>query len=353
MTIDLQTFLKRMISAPGLSGYEAPIRDLIQEAWTPLVDEVRVSGLGSLQALRRGDAPEPRPGLVLSAHMDAIGMMVTGIQDGFLRFTEIGGLDPRILPGQIVMVHGRQDLPGLIAQPPRGLLPESEGNQTVSMEHLFIDTGLLPNDVSRKVRVGDLVSFAQPPVETSGETLTGHSLDNRASVAVVTHCLEALQGRAHAWDVWALASSQEEETLGGAITSSFQIQPSLAVVIDVTFGASPGSPGNKTFPLGKGPTLGWGPNIHPHLFKLFKESAERLDIPYHVEVIPRHSGTDAIGIQVVRAGIPCIVIGVPLRYMHTPVEMVKLKDITRAGHLIAEFIAGLPADFMEKISWDD
>jgi tetrahedral aminopeptidase len=353
MTIDLQTFLKKMISAPGLSGHETPIRNLIQETWTPLVDEVKVSGLGSLQALCKGTAPEPRPSLILSAHMDAIGMMVTGIQDGFLRFTEIGGLDPRILPGQIVMVHGRQDLPGLIVQPPRGLLPTSEWDKSVSMEHLFIDTGLLPSEASRKVRVGDLVSFAQLPIEASGETLVGHSLDNRASVAAVTHCLEELQNRAHTWDVWALASSQEEETLGGAITSAFQIQPSLAVVIDVTFGASPGSPGNKTFPLGKGPTLGWGPNIHPNLFKLFKERAESLDIPYHVEVTPRHSGTDAIGIQVVREGIPCIVIGIPLRYMHTPVEMVKIKDITRAGHLIAEFIAGLPVDFMEKISWDD
>jgi endoglucanase len=162
-----------------------------------------------------------------------------------------------------------------------------------------------------------------------------------------------LKNRAHAWDVWALASSQEEETLGGAITSAFQINPSLAIVIDVTFGASPGSSGPKTFPLGKGPTLGWGPNIHPHLFKAFKELAESLDIPYHVEVIPWHSGTDAIGIQVVREGIPCVVVGIPLRYMHTPVEMVKIKDITRAGRMIAEFIVNLPADFMEKISWDD
>ena len=353
MPIDLQAFLKNMISAPGLSGFETPIRELIQETWTPLVDETRVSGLGSLQALVRGNAPEPRPSLVLSAHMDAIGMMVTGIQDGFIRFTEIGGLDPRILPGQIVMVHGRQDLPGLIVQPPRGLLPASTGNKPVAMEYLFVDTGLLPGEVARKVRVGDLISFAQPPIETSGGTLAGHSLDNRASVAVVTNCLEELQVRRHAWDVWALASAQEEETLGGAITSSFQIQPALAVVIDVTFGASPGSPEKRTFPLGKGPSLGWGPNIHPNLFKQFKELAESLDIPYHVEVIPRHSGTDAIGIQVVREGIPCIVVGIPLRYMHTPVEMVKIKDITRAGRLIAEFIAGLPVDFMEKISWDD
>jgi len=353
MTIDLQTFLKKMISASGLSGHEAPIRELIQQTWSPLVDEVKVGGLGSLHALRRGTAPEPRPSLVLAAHMDAIGMLVTGIQNEFLRFTKVGGLDPRILPGQIVTVHGRQDLPGMIVQPSKGLLPASERENTVSMAHLFIDTGLLPREVARKVRVGDLVSFAQPPIETAGETLVGHSLDNRASVAAVTHFLEELQNRPHAWDVWAVASSQEEETLGGAITSAFQLQPSLAIVIDVTFGSSPGSPGHKTFPLGKGPTLGWGPNIHPYLFKSFKELAERLEIPFNVEVMPHRSGTDAMGIQVAREGIPCMVIGIPLRYMHTPVEMVKLKDITRAGRLIAEFVAGLPVDFMEKMSWDE
>jgi endoglucanase len=150
-----------------------------------------------------------------------------------------------------------------------------------------------------------------------------------------------------------VASSQEEETLGGAITSAFHLQPALAVVIDVTFGASPGSPGHKTYPLGKGPTLGWGPNIHPHLFKSFKELAERLEMPVNIEIMPRHSGTDAIGIQVAREGIPCMVVGIPLRYMHTPVEMVKLKDITRAGRLIAEFIAGLPLDYLEKMAWDE
>jgi len=353
MTTDLQSFLKKMISVSGLSGHESPIREMIRETWLPLVDEVKVGGLGSLHALRRGTGPGPRPSLVLSAHMDAIGMMVTGIQDGFLRFTDIGGVDPRILPGQIVIVHGREDLPGLIVQPAKALLPASEWEKTVSMAHLLIDTGLLPREVVRKARVGDLVSFAQPPMETSGETLSGHSLDNRASVAGVTQILMELQNKPHAWDVWALASSQEEETLGGALTSAFQLQPSLAIVIDVTFASSPGSPAHKTVPLGKGPTLGWGPNIHPYLFKSFKELAERLEIPFHVEAIPRHSGTDAFGIQVAREGIPCIVVGIPLRYMHTPVEMVMIKDILRAGRLIAEFVSGLPLDFMEKISWDD
>lgn len=146
---------------------------------------------------------------------------------------------------------------------------------------------------------------------------------------------------------------QEEETLGGAMTSAFQLHPALAVAVDVTFAASPGSPSHKTYPLGKGPTLGWGPNVHPALFKAFKELAERLEIPYSVEAMPRHSGTDVFAMQVTAEGIPSMVVGIPLRYMHTPVEMVSMKDIERASRLLAEFTASLEVDFIEKITWED
>ncbi len=353
MALEVQKFLKQLITLPGLSGHEAPVRQVIQEAWQPLVDETSVGRLGSLHALKRGSAEAPRPSILLSAHMDAIGMMVTGVVDGFLRFTSIGGLDPRVLPGQLVTVHGRSDLPGLIVQPPTQLLPPSSAEATAPISQLLIDTGLLPAEVERKVQVGDLVSYAQPPLEMAGDALVGHSLDNRASVAVVTHCLQNLQNHQHRWDVWAVASSQEEETLGGAMTSTFHLNPSLAVVIDVTFASSPGSPAHRTFPMGKGPTIGWGPNVHPGLFKSFKELAERFEIPYGVEVMPRHSGTDAYAIQVVAEGVPCMVIGIPLRYMHTPVEMVAMKDIQRAGRLLAEFIAGLPVDYADNLAFED
>lgn len=353
MTVDLLTLLKNMLSVSGLSGHEAPIRKIIQETWTPLADEIAVSRLGSLHALHRGTAPQPRPSLLAVAHMDAIGLIVSGIQDGFLRFTEIGGVDPRILPGQKVTVYGRKPLTGVVVQPPPRLLPAGYAEKPVPMEYLFIDIGLEPEEVKRLVRVGDPVSFAQPPLETAGETLVGHSLDNRASVACLTHFLELLQDRPHAWDVWAVASVQEEVTMAGARSSAFALRPSLALVVDVTFGSSPGSPSHLTFPMGKGPTLGWGPNIHPYLFKSFKELADRMEIPYAVEVMPRHSGTDAFGIQITEAGIPCMVISIPLRYMHTPVEMVHIKDITRAGRLMAEFVAALPVDYLEKIQWED
>jgi putative aminopeptidase FrvX len=123
------------------------------------------------------------------------------------------------------------------------------------------------------------------------------------------------------------------------------------VAIDVTFGSGPGSPGHKTFPLGMGVTLGWGPNIHPALFQAFKELAERLEIPYKMEAMPRHSGTDAYALQVAAEGLPTMVVSIPLRYMHTPVEMVSMKDIRRAGRLLAEFAAQLDDEFMNKLAW--
>jgi tetrahedral aminopeptidase len=350
---DTLSFLKDLLSAPGLSGYETPVRKIIEKTWEPLTDELHVSKLGSLHGLKRGSGSEPRPSVLFAAHMDAIGLMATQIVDGFLHFTEIGGVDPRVLPGQLVTVHGRQDLPGVVVQPPPRLLPPSAKTGTVPMEHLLIDTGLEAAEASQLVRPGDLISFAQPPFEANGETICGHSLDNRASVAALTQCLQALQTRAHTWDVWAVATAQEEETLGGAFTSAFDIRPTLGVAIDVTFGASPGSPGHRTFPLGEGVPLGWGPNIHPGMHKAFKELAERLEIPFHTEAMPRFSGTDAIALQIVNEGMPCMVLSIPLRYMHTPVEMVSLKDIRRAGRLMAEFVSHLDDKFMDQLTWED
>jgi tetrahedral aminopeptidase len=350
---DFTPFLKSLISAPGLSGHEAPVRELIEEAWRPLTDELSSSPLGSLHGLKQGAGPEPRQSILLAAHMDAIGLMVTGIVDGFLRITEVGGLDVRVLPGQLVTVHGREDLPGIIVQPPARLLPPAAQNGSVPLKYLLLDTGLHPGKVEKLVRPGDLVSFAQPPSELRGELLCGHTLDNRASIAAVTQCLQELQGRAHSWDVWAVATVQEEVTMAGARTSSYHLRPQLAIAIDTTWAKGPGTPDHKTFPLGKGPTLGWGPNIHSGFHKAMKELADRLELPNTLEIMPRHSGTDAFALQIAAEGIPTMVVSIPLRYMHTPVEVVSLKDITRTGHLLAEFIAQLDDDFISQLTWDE
>jgi len=349
---NLSKFLIELVSSPGLSGYEAPVRQLIEEAWEPLTDELSTSRLGSLHGLLRGTSPDPRPEILLATHMDAIGLMVSKITDGFLRLSEIGGLDHRVLPGQLVTVHGRDELPGVIVQPPAHLLPPDIGKGPVPLENLLVDTGLFPDEVAKKVRIGDLISFAQEPIKMGKGILAGHSLDNRASVAALTHCLDLLGKRTHAWDVWAVATVQEEETMAGALTSAYQLRPKLAVAIDVTWAQGPDTPKHKTYPLGKGITLGWGPNIHPRVQKAFTEVADQQEIPYKLEAMPRHSGTDAYALQIARQGIPTMVVSIPLRYMHTPVEIIAMKDVKRAGRLLAEFITTLEPDYLDTLSWD-
>lgn len=351
--MDISPFLKSLLSAAGLSGHESPVADLIRAEWTPLADEIHLSRLGSIHALRRGTAPEPRPRLLLSAHMDAVGMMVAGIEDGFLRLTQIGGLDTRLLPGQLVTVHARQPLQGLIAARPPALIPDDEKKNAPNWNHLLVDVGLTPRRVAQLVRVGDLVSFANEPMDLGEGIVSGHSLDNRASVAALTISLEAVTATSHAWDVWFASTVQEEVGYIGAATSAFALRPDLAIVVDVTYAQAAGVKGWEYYPLGGGPTLGIGPHVHPFLLKRLRALADELEIPYSVEPMPVHSLTEAELIQLTASGIPTAIMSIPIRYMHTPVEVAALIDIQRAARLLTEFAARLEPDFLDKVVWDD
>jgi endoglucanase len=346
---DILPFLKSLISDAGLSGHERPVAALIESRWKPLADEMHASRLGSIHALRRGHADSPRPSILLSAHMDAVGLMVSGIEQGFLHVTNIGDVDARILPGQPVTVHGRQALHGVVT-----LLPAAfrSGNGT-KLDDLLVDVGLPPRRVEGLVRVGDLVTFASEPVELGARILSGHSLDDRASVAALTLVLEAMQTQRHAWDAWFAATVQEETVYAGGITSAFALRPDLAVILDVTYARGGEGERWETYPLGGGLTLGIGPSIHPFLLKTLKETAARLDIPCAIEPMPELSLTEADAIQLVRSGIPTAVVGIPIRYMHMPVEVAALADIERAAALVAEFVSALEPDFLEKVTWDD
>jgi endoglucanase len=314
-----------------------------------------MSRVGSLHGLKKGRGKEPRPSVMIATHMDAIGMRVSKIVDGFLHITNVGGIDVRVLPGAEVTVHASgsdEELPAVIAMPPARFLPDSAGDGVLAINYLLADTGLLPRDVDKKVRVGDLISFANEPFELAGDVISGHSLDNRASVAALTVCLQELQSKTHVWDVWAVATVQEELTLLGASSSAFALRPQIAIVVDGAFAKGPGANGWQTFPLAKGVGLCIGPNMHPFLHERLKELAEKLEIPWFLDVTPSHSGTDAFAVQTTAEGIPTALVEYPLRYMHTPVEMVAVKDIQRVGRLLAEFIVSLESDFVDTIVWE-
>lgn len=351
MPLDLKTHLVTLCETPGPGGYEGPVREVIRAAWAGLADDFQTDGLGSLIATRYGSGDSPRRRVMLCAHMDEIGLIAAEIRDGFIRTDTIGGIDYRVLLHQPVLVHGRRTLKGLFgAAPPHMARSRSK---YPGADELWIDVGLPPDEVAALVRVGDIITFDSPVIELKGEHLAGKSMDNRASVAAVTVCLDELSRQTHAWDVVAVASVQEERGGQGALTAAYAIQPDIAIVIDTTFGAQSGTRDDDTYALGGGPTISRGPNFHPLLNQAFRDAAKDREIKLQVEALPGSSGTDAWLIQLSREGIPCVLVGLPIRNMHTPVEIIDLRDVRRAGRLMAAFIAGLAPDFLDTMVWPE
>ncbi len=349
--MDTFKLLQDLADAPGAAGREEGIRETLEPLWRPLADEVRVDSMGNLIALQRGSGPEPRPAIMGAAHMDEIGLLVTGLEGAFLRVGDLGGIDRRVLLGLQVRVHGRRDLPGVIGSRPPHVLPAAERQNVLPWHELFVDVGLPADEVAALMRVGDTVTIEQPLIALKSNRAAGKALDNRASVAALTLALEALRRRHHAWDFCAVATVQEEVGIKGAITSAYGVAPDLAVALDVTFAKQYNDSDSGTFELDKGPTIGIGPNFHPQIVKRLIEAAEGEEIPMAQEPLPGSSGTDAWGIQLAREGIPTGLISIPVRYMHQPVETVALRDIERAGRILAGFVSGLEEDFRAR--WED
>jgi putative aminopeptidase FrvX len=353
VAVEVVPFLRSLSEASGVSGYEQQVRDLVTEQYAALADEVRVDAMGSVIALKNGAGTAPRRRVMLAGHMDEIGLIVSTIDQGFLRFNSVGGFDQRTLMGQEVVVHARRDLPGIIGSRPPHVLSPEERNKPVPMEDLFIDVGLAQPELQEVVRVGDLITIRRPFLELQNGMVCGKALDDRAAVVSVAVCLDMLQTLKHEWDVFAVATVQEELGVRGAITSTYGIAPDIGIAIDVGFGKQPGVSEEYSIDLDKGPALAIGPNIHPAMFSELKRVADAFEIPVQVEVAPRPTGTDARAIQVTREGIPTALLSIPLRNMHTPIEMLAVKDLVRTGHLMAQFIAALDGAFMDKLSWEE
>ena len=349
--MDLSALLKRLSEAHGISAYEAPVREIVREEFAKHSHEVRVTKMGSVVGVRHGSGAAPRRKVMLSAHMDEIGLMVTGIEKGFLRITKVAGSDARVMLGQEVVVHGQRELPGVVGSRPPHVLPPDERDRVLPFDQLFVDVGLPETQVKRLVRVGDLISIRRAAFELKGGLFCGKALDDRAAVAAVAVCLETLAASQHKWDVLGVASVQEETTFLGAATSAHGLQPDVAIAIDVTFGEQNGVSDTRTVGMGKGPAISIGPNFHPELVKALVDTASKLEMPYQMEPTPGASGTDAWPIQVARDGIPTALLSIPLRYMHTPVETVSLRDIERTGKLMAAFIAHLDEEFVKTLTF--
>lgn len=352
--MDIYKLLKTLTETPGPSGYEDQIASVVEELWQPYADQISRDRLGNLIATKEGKASHGRRRILLASHMDEIGLMVRDIEayngHGFLRLVPVGGVDTRQVFGQQVVVHGRKNLPGVVGCLPGYMLPPEKHGRPFDYDDLLVDIGQPIETVNELVAIGDFISFRQPLYKLQQNRVTGKALDNRASIAAVTVCLEYLQGRHHEWDVLAVATVQEETRLLGAYTTAHHLQPDAAIAIDVTFGNGPGAAEHVTHELGSGPCLDLGPNVHTGMFNALRQTADTLEMSVNVETHQRASGTDAHGLQIARAGVPTAIVSIPLRYMHTMVESLALKDVERAGRLLGEFITTLDDTFLDKLS---
>ena len=337
--------LRKLLTAPGPSGYEQAAAAVFREAAGAFA-EITHDTLGSTVARVPGSGDGPFVAVV--GHIDEIGLIVHHIDDdGFLWFTGVGGWDPVILVGQRVEVSTRDGrVPGVVGKKPIHLLKDEERKKVPELKQLHVDVGAKDGDEARSlVRIGDVAVIAGEPVELPNGRVVSRSMDNRLGcyVALEAARLVAEAGDARG-DVAAVAVAQEEITFGGAHTTAYSLRPDIAVVVDVTFATD--APGTDEKELGRhkfgsGPVLTRGSTLDPTVFELLHAAGEAEGIPFTVAASSRATGTDADAFHISRAGIPSAVVSLPLRYMHSPVEMVQLDDIENAAKLIAAFVRRL------------
>jgi putative aminopeptidase FrvX len=284
------------------------------------------------------------PTLAVVGHIDEIGVHISHIDDdGYLRFGEVGGWDPIVLVGQRIAIATRAGaVTGVIGRKPIHLMKDDDRKKIPALKDLHIDIGAKDGEEAQKlVRIGDVAVIDAAPVAMPNDRLVSRALDNRIGCFVAAEAarLVAEAGGAPG-DVVALAVVQEETTFAGSRTSSFALDPDLAIAVDVTFATDqPGielGPITK-HPLGSGPVIARGTTLHPRVTELLYETAALQDIPFTVESLGRGTGTDADAIHISRSGVPTGLISVPIRYMHSPVELASLDDIAHAARLIAAF----------------
>jgi len=337
--------LDKLLRAAAPSGHEGPAAAVWREEAS--FADLSADGLGSSIARVGDDAPL----LAVVGHIDEIGLVVTHVDEkGFLWFAPIGGWDPQILVGQRVEVRSRDGLvPGVVGRKPIHLLEGEQRKKVVELKGLHIDVGAADREeAAALVRVGDPVTIAAEPLPLAGDRLVSRAMDNRLGAYVALEALRRCHERGSlAGSFAAVAAVQEEIGLFGARTSAFQVRPDIAVAIDVTHATdAPGVDEKEigSHPLGSGPAIGRGSTLSPKVFELLVEAAEEAGIEYSVSASGRSTSTDADAIQISRAGIPTGLVSIPLRYMHSPVELVDLGDVEATVELIAAFAARLTAD---------
>ena len=335
--MDHQEVLGRLCALAGPSGFEGTVAREAARLLEPLVDRVQVDRMGSVVGLRRC-GKENAPKLLLDAHLDEIGFLVTGHEEGFLRIAPLGGVDPRMLPDRELTILTQPPMLGVVACLPPHIQTREDMDKSQPMREMVVDVGLTQEEAQRRIPIGTPAVYRTGCAPLGEELLCGKALDDRACFAILLDTLERLAGEELDVDLYVLGSTQEETHSTGAITAAFGVMPDLCVAVDVTHGDSPDAPKDKTFKLGGGPVIGVGPNCTRWMSKRLERKAKELDMDCQIEVMAGHSGTNGWDLQISREGVATAVLSLPLWYMHTPVETASRADMTDCARLLAQFI---------------
>lgn len=340
--------LKTLLETPSVTGSEEQAAALVREHLADVADEIETNTMGSVHASLNGTGDGPT--FMLAAHIDEIGLMVTYIsEDGFLSVAAVGGVDAAILPGMRVDVHTREGvLRGVVGRKPIHLITPDERKNVTPLDKLVIDLALPAERVKEAVRIGDVITFGVGFEEFGDGFAVSRAFDDKCGVWVAMRVMEELAAAGRAKGTYvAVATVQEEIGTRGAMTSAYGVNPDVAVAFDVTHATDyPGIEKTKygDIKCGGGPVIARGPNINPIVFERLVAAAEAEGIEYQIEAEPSVTGTDARAIQVTRGGIPCGLVSVPLRYMHTPTEVVALSDLEATVKLLTRFALDLGED---------
>lgn len=341
--MQIERVLEDLCGANAPSGFETPVSRVAAELLRPLVDEVTTTRGGSVLGLRRCGRPGAKK-LLLDAHLDEVGLITTGIEHGFLRFCSIGGVDPRMLPDREVEVLTDPPLYGVVACLPPHIQKPGESGKAIPLTELAIDVGLTQERASAIIPIGTPIVPRARCFPLGEHRLCGKAMDDRACFAALLRTAELLQDKELGVDIYFLGSTQEEVTGVGAKTAAFEIAPDFCVAVDVTHGDTPDASKDKTFPLGGGAVIGVGPNMTRWMTNRMIEKARERDIPYQLEVMSGHSGTNGWYFQISREGIATAVLSLPLRYMHSPIEVLDKADLEAVAALLAAFAVNLESE---------
>lgn len=333
--LDMKTVLERLCGCTAPSGFETPAAQLAKELLAPLVDEVTVDRMGSVMGLRRCGR-EGAAKVLLDAHLDEIGLIVIGAEEGFLRFRTIGGVDPRMLPGREVTILSDPPMVGMVAVPGPG---HDDQDKSVPLEELVVDAGLTQAQAEKLIGVPMVYRGACFPL--GEDQMCGKAMDDRSCFAALLRCMELLKDKNLDVDVYVMGSTREEISGVGAAVGTWVVQPSCCIAVDVTHGRTPDGPIDKAFVLGGGPAVGVGPNMARWMTQRLLDKAREREIPFQQEVMSGHTGTNGWLMQVSREGVATAVLSLPLKYMHSPIEVLSLTDLEHTAALLAAFVEDL------------